>query len=458
MRAALEKIVFFEWRLKELSAELSAAQSRCSSAELERARAEDEAREAGQRAKSARMQLAALEADRARLAALLSQPVRGAVDLQALEAERARAGQLEAELAEARRELAAGRAERERWLTEMIEQARSGDEAPAALAQFISELRGQIIALRDHQKQCEALLAQAGIAPPKLEDSRPPPAPHREPEPVEQARQLWAEGRIGGAADVELLRSLSPVAAQTTHFAAPAQRAPEAQPRGIAARALVDQCLRNLTASDPSRREQAARHLAAVPMSAAAPVLASALGTEHDHKARAQMVRALAVCGGEGAATLIAGLQSAAETPLVRLAAAEALCAVPGHARAALEQAAHDPSPAVRRRAAALAAAEGFADLLVRLGADPEASVRAACDAALREAPAPETPPAAPPPDPAKDVLQAVQAAIFGLTEDELASQLGLPAAEAKAWSDKLLAAGRLGRRGKRLVLAEGGA
>jgi hypothetical protein len=50
LRAALEKIVFFEWRLSELAAELSAAQSRCASAELERGRAEEEARAADQRA------------------------------------------------------------------------------------------------------------------------------------------------------------------------------------------------------------------------------------------------------------------------------------------------------------------------------------------------------------------------------------------------------------------------
>jgi len=36
LRAALEKIVFFEWRLAELTAELAAAQSRCAAAEAER--------------------------------------------------------------------------------------------------------------------------------------------------------------------------------------------------------------------------------------------------------------------------------------------------------------------------------------------------------------------------------------------------------------------------------------
>jgi hypothetical protein len=51
-----------------------------------------------------------------------------------------------------------------------------------------------------------------------------------------------------------------------------------------------------------------------------------------------------------------------------------------------------------------------------------------------------------------------VQAAIFGLTESELAEHIGVPEEEAKALASSLLAAGRLGRRGKRLVAAEGGA
>ena len=475
LRAALEKIVFFEWRLSELAAELSAAQSRCASAELERGRAEEDARSAGQRAKAARLQLAELEAERSRLAALLSKPSRGQVDGQALEAERSRSAQLQAELAEARQKLEAGRAERERWLSEMIAQARSGDEAPAALAQFISELRGEIIALRDRQKHSDALLEKAGIAPPTREPSQPPPPlPRRESEPVEQARQLWAEGRIGGTQDAELAQRAAPVQVHTSPFAAPLPRAepyvlynlprpPRDPPApaaheggGVAARALADQCLRNLTAAEPSRREQAARHLAAVPLAAAAPVLASALGAESDPKARAQMARALAACGGEGAAEMVAQLQATHEPPLVRLAAAEALCMLPARARTALVGAAQDPSPAVRRRAAALAASEGFDDLLAQLSSDPDASVRAACDAARREAPAPVEPEPPPVRDPAAEVLQAVQAALFGLTEQEIAEHVGMPEDEARMLAGRLLAAGRLGRRGKRLVLAEG--
>lgn len=371
LRAALEKIVFFEWRLQEIAAELSAAQSRCASAEQARAQAEEDARAADQRAKSARLQVAELEAERGRLASLLARPMRGA-DPAALEAERQKSAGLKAALDEAQRKLEAGKAERDRWLNEMLDQAQNGDEAPAALAQFISELRGEVIALRDRQKQCDALLAQAGIAPPEAAVSEPPaPLPQREPEPVEQARQLWAEGR------------LEPAPVLTTHFAMPAQ------PGNAAARALADQCVRNLSALDPARREQAAKHLASVPVPAAAPALANALGVEKEPKPRAQLARALAACGGEGAAEIVARLQSQEEPALVRMAAVEALCAISGRARAAIEKAAEDATPAVRRRAAALAAAEGFDDLVARFSSDLDASVRAAVDAARREAPPP---------------------------------------------------------------------
>jgi hypothetical protein len=428
----LEKIVFFEWRLSELSAELTAAQSRCVSANQERVRAEDQARAAHEEARIARRQLAELEAERARLASLVARPAGPAVEGQSLAAERDRAARLQAELEETRRQLDHGRAERDRWLTEMIEQARSGDEAPAALAEFISELRGEVIALRERQQRCDEQFATAGIAPPPPIDMARDPQ-RREPEPLKEARKLWSEGRIGGA---------------LPEVAAP-------KDSGAAARALADQCLRNLSSGDPARREQAARHLAALPMPAAAPLLATALSGETDAKARAQMARALVACGGEGAADIVAQLQSATEPPLVRLAAAEALCTVPSRARAAIDAAALDEAAAVRRRAAALAAAEGLADLLARLARDADASVRAAAEAACREAP---PPPEEPVRDLAADAFLAVQSAIFGLSEAELGERLGVSEPEAVAIAARLVSARRIGRRGKRLVAAEGNA
>ena len=282
LKAALEKIVFFEWRLKEMSAELAAAQT---------------------------------------------------------------------ELADARKN--------------------DGD-----LAQFISELRNEVIALRDHQKKCETLLAQNGIAPPAFEHA----GPKHEADPIEQARQLWNEGRLA-----------SPV--KTTHFAAPAAPAPGS----VAQRALADQCLRSLESGDSARREQAARHLVELPMPSAVPVLMSALQGENDHKARAQIARALIACGADDAAEMVAILQSD-DHALVRLAALEALCTLPKRARAAIERAATDTTPAIRRRAAALSVTEGLEELF---DGEKDESVRAVIEAAHREA-------APPPRDAARAALHVL--------------------------------------------------
>jgi len=450
LRAALEKIVFFEWRLSDLSAELAAAHERCAASQAAAGRAEEAAAAAEQRARAARAQTAELEADRGRLAALLSRPMRGEVDTAALEAERERSAQLEAELASARRDLSRAAEERERWLAEMVDQTRTGGEGPAALAQFISELRGEIIALRAHKLETERLLANAGIRAPALEDSATRPAPRRDAGPVEEARKLWAEGRLAPQTTAPQLGPQPPLPTAT----------------GIAARALFEQSVRNLAARDASRREQAARHLLAAPSPAAAPAIATSLGVEREPKAVAQMAKALIACGGEGAAEVVAALQAPAETPLVRMAAVEALSAVTSRAAQALTVAAQDSAAAVRRRAAALAAAGGFEEILARLSSDEDASVRAAARAATSE-PAdvataraeptaaaaqtvpPELPPRSPKPeaaaaapretaparlrevpveqkDAAGEALHAVQAAIFGLTDSELAERIGL--------------------------------
>jgi hypothetical protein len=52
------------------------------------------------------------------------------------------------------------------------------------------------------------------------------------------------------------------------------------------------------------------------------------------------------------------------------------------------------------------------------------------------------------------DAITAVQAAIFGLTETELARHLSIADAQALDLANRLVAAGRLARRGKRFVVA----
>jgi hypothetical protein len=79
----------------------------------------------------------------------------------------------------------------------------------------------------------------------------------------------------------------------------------------------------------------------------------------------------------------------------------------------------------------------------------------AACEVA-EAAPEPQAEPEPPARDVAAEAVLAVQAAIFGLTEDELAGSLGVQQADAADLAARLVAAGRLGRRGMRLVAAQG--
>jgi hypothetical protein len=465
LRAALEKVVFFEWRLGEMAAELAAAQSRAAAAELERARLAEQRSEAEREAEAARQHVHALEAERDRLSSLLARPAQAAAEHAAAQAERARSSELAANLAEARREIERQRAERDRWLDERLSQALGSGDSEGSLAAFISELRGEVIALRERQKQCDELLRRAGIAPPSS-SSAPPSAAAPRGDAVDEARALWSRGRLAAPADpVPVARTVTP--------APPAAPAPRP---GAAATALADQCLRGLAARDPARREQAARHLAAMPVPAAAPVLASALGGETDPRARAQMAVALVACGGPAATDLVAGLQSDPE-PLVRLSALDALCSLADRAADALQVAAQDDSAAVRRRAAAIASSLGLEEIRARFAMDAEGSVRAA--SSLRELPAPDPKPAAVAepvpargrsaavravPDPSelpdrdlgRDAVLAVQTAIFGMTEAELAEALSLPGSEVPALVASLVSAGRLTRRGKRLVAAAG--
>jgi hypothetical protein len=507
LRATLEKVVFFEWRVRELTAELTTAEARANTAELERIKAGEAERAAAGQAQAMRRQAAELESERARLAALLARPFGApAADAAALEAERARTAQLSTELEEARRAIARHKDERARWLNEMIAQARSGDEAPAALAQFISELRGEVIALRERQRQADALLEQAGISPPppaggeaarvkvgNAAGGAPPgrsaARDERDPDPVQAARALWDEGRLGG-----LNAALDQAAAASAALAGrPPQGAPgttdgaQAAHSGGAARALAEQCLRGLVASDPARREQAARHLAALPLSPAAPALAAALARETEPHAKAAIARALVACGADAAAQMVERLLGPEEPALVRLSALEALAEAGGdRGVAALEAAARDPSPALRRRVASLALERGGHEVLLsRLAADADRSVRAAARAAATDAtasaaeaaavddPAPREPqraflrsqravsaqPAgglsAPPVavDVGRDAVHAVRAAMFGLTEAELASAVGLAGAEAADLAERLVREGWLARRGRRLVI-----
>ena len=468
LRAAIEKVVFFEWRLGEMAAELAAAQARAEAAEIERASLAEQRAEAEREIQAARRRAHDLEAERQRLSSLALRPAQSAAEHAAVQAERLRSAELAASLAEARREIERQRAERDRWLDERLSQALGSNDAEGSLAAFISELRGEVISLRERQKQCDEALREAGIeAPPPPSSPAPALAAAPRQDTIEAARALWSEGRLGAAPDALALSASA--ATMIAPMTAPRMRL------GAAASALADQCLRGLSARDPARREQAARHLAAMPVPSAAPALASALGAETDPRTRGQIALAVVACGGPAAADLVAGLQSDPE-PLVRLAALDALCSLADRAADALRAAERDDSSAVRRRGAALAGALGLEEIRARFAMDSDGSVRAA--SAVRELPEPPQPAAAPAPDVvargraapvrqatppgqsrdlAGDAVLAVQTTIFGLTEAELAEALSLPVPEIPRLVASLVSAGRLTRRGKRLIAAAQG-
>ncbi|MFL5427109.1 MAG: HEAT repeat domain-containing protein [Myxococcales bacterium] len=447
----MEKVVFFEWRVAELAAQLVQAQERTTAATRAAERAAQERSVAEQRARMAESRTASAEAERARMSGLL------AASREEPAKDRERIAELEAQLFEARAEIVRQREERDRWLSDMVAQARAGGDGPSALAEFIAELRGEVISLREQVRPQEASPDEPTATPTAtIEAPREPAGAQRSPARNPPAASILAPGEV-----------------------APAAAYPPIQPGGIssvwtsggsAARALSEQSLRQLGSSDPNRRAQAARNLASVPAPAAAPELAAALSRETDARVRGALALALVACGGEAAADLVVQLQGPPEPALVRLAALDALCAAGRErARLALEVAARDESPAVRRRAAMLAmTAEGAGDVGAALLRDADFSVRAA--ARPRTPQAMPAPLATEPPAPAQPVddgtrlasqaVAAVRAAIFGLSEEELARHLEMPPPDAAELAARLVGEGLVARRGRRLVAtgaAEGG-
>lgn len=314
-------MIFFECRLEQLSGELARARE-----EIERLKSD--LAEASRREVALKQELAAAQ----------SQASQGA---------RERADALE--------QAKVARAERERFLDRLIEAERvrrAGEpEAPEGidLAAFIAELRSEIIALR----------AQAASQPqPQGPASSPAEAPRAErfDSAEDAARAFAADGRIGIS---ERDRCELQAAA---HFPTRSEET------------LFALSLRELSSPDHLARLRAAQRLEALGPRPALPGVAAALHAERDADVRCALLKVLSAAGDAPALPLVLPHFEAPEAE-VRLAALE--CAFALSDRDCVLRALDDPSPRVRRRAAVLAAGDPDSrSALERAARDADPSVR----------------------------------------------------------------------------------
>jgi len=339
LRSALEKIVFFECRVSQLEAELSAAK-----AAAERARADV----AGVRRREIELE-------------------------QALAAERGQRGDADRRAVESEERIRLLETERERLLGGLVERARlagapdsSGAPAPeegqADLAGFIAELRAEIEALRTFKAVAVAAGFAGGAAPDGMGRKLGEPVASV----AELAGRFDAQGRVGvSAGDTARLTDLLGTRAD---------------------RALYERSMDDLSAPEAGKRLRAVRALEALGSRAAAPLLASALGREPEAEVKAALLAALARFKEPFAADL-AERELADPRPAVRVAALDALAAVAdGRAQEKVAGALSDESPLVRRRAALLlgfTSGDRAEDALAVALCDPDRGVARAAAAAL---------------------------------------------------------------------------
>ncbi|HET8722698.1 MAG TPA: HEAT repeat domain-containing protein [Anaeromyxobacteraceae bacterium] len=302
LRGALEKIVYFECRLSQLEAELSAARD-VASREKESA--------AGARAREA---------------SAVAELARARTDLET-------ARRAEQELGDRVRLL---EAERERFLAGLIDQARiagaasegqaAGEEAD--LAGFIAELRAEIDRLRPWKAAAEA----AGLRPADAVGAAAAPSGPARVDDL--ARSFQEAGRIGlGEAESAKLRATLPSRAE---------------------RSLFESSMDDLASADRHARRRAADALRAMGSRASAPLVAAAIGRERDEEVKVALLAALGALG-EPAAADVAARELADARPAVRAAALDAVAALAGEgAEPRILAAFADASAIVRRRAVLL--------------------------------------------------------------------------------------------------------
>jgi hypothetical protein len=281
-----------------------------------------------------------------RLKADLAEAARREVELKAqLAAAETRIAEAVRERDDARRQVEAFHAERERFLGRLIqaEQVRQagGDGDGVDLAEFIAELRAEVLSLR---------AAVSGGLP-------PPPTRTSGFESAEQAAESFAaEGRLGvGEPELEALCA-------SARFETRSEET------------LFTLSLRELSASDPASRARAAQRLKALGPRAALPAVAAALNAERDKDVRCALLEVMGAAGDQSVLPLVQP-HLGAESIEVRLAALET--AVRLGQTEALERALKDSSPLVRRRAAVLASGQHrMPAVLERACRDADASVR----------------------------------------------------------------------------------
>ena len=398
LKSALEKIVFFECRIDQLTADLKRAEE-----ELTRLRRE--AQEAAVREAKLRESLAAAAVHQ-------SEAVR------------------QRDAARRRSELLS--AERERFLGRLIEieQIRKaggdddGDDG-VDLAAFIAELRAEVMRLTAENQALRSALPQTLPAP---EASKAPalpvpsPSDTGAPEPASETTLMDADA--GGSSPpapapapltapasgtqmaLPLLsahRGERPLHEMTAVFRTPGEAAESLKKSGRLGlsdadrdllqasmersadtardRPFIGRDMDDLQSSDAPTRRRAAERLRSSAPAESLPMLAAALNAESDDEAAKALIAAIAETGSTHGLPLI--LPSLTSRSLaIRLAALEAAVRLGG--RDCVLKALDDPSPLVRRRAVVLASASGDRRaVLARALRDGDVSVRklAALDA-----------------------------------------------------------------------------
>ncbi|MFM2153968.1 MAG: hypothetical protein RL199_2403 [Pseudomonadota bacterium] len=353
-------------------------------------------------------------------------------------------GSLAGRLAEAEARAARWSREREAWLDRMVAlgRLRSGDADgdQLDLGAFIAELRAELVALRRGDERRPLAVGE-----------RPPPP---------DAAALVA-GVRPASHDVEGL--LAGASLPRAH------------------RTLLAACGADLDSVSATVRLRAVERLTQAGLKLLGPAVARRLATEPDARVRAAMVRHVSLLSSEVVVGALTSLL-ADEDPRVRAAAVDGLS---DHDPGAVIRALADDAASVRRRALGrLPRTSEAVDRLADALHDPDASVRRvallllsgrdgeAARAVLEavtefeEAPLRELARAAlgrprgdvtEPPlddDPLGAAVEAdLRAALRGGTPEELAGRLGAPLEHIERLSARLVAAGRVVRRGPRLYL-----